>query len=110
MERDFLPHLIVTEKASVARTISKVLGVAARRDGYLDGGGWIVSWCVGHLVELEGAPYLLLGSQPGVPGCLWIVPWAGYPGPGDDLSARPGAVVLAPGARYSRTMALTVCL
>ena len=45
-------NLIVTEKPSVARTISKVLGVTARRDGYLEGGGWIVSWCVGHLVEL----------------------------------------------------------
>ena len=45
-------NLIITEKPSVARTISKVLGVTARRDGYLEGGGWIVSWCVGHLVEL----------------------------------------------------------
>ena len=51
-ERDFLHDLIVTEKPSVARTISKVLGVTTRRDGYLEGGGWIVSWCVGHLVEL----------------------------------------------------------
>ena len=49
---DFLPHLIITEKPSVARTISKVLGVTARRDGYLEGSGWLVSWCVGHLVEL----------------------------------------------------------
>ena len=45
-------NLIVTEKPSVARTISKVLGVTARRDGYLEGGGYLVSWCVGHLVEL----------------------------------------------------------
>ena len=44
--------LIITEKPSVARTISKVLGVTTRRDGYLEGGGWLVSWCVGHLVEL----------------------------------------------------------
>ena len=47
-----MPNLIVTEKPSVARTISKVLGVTTRRDGYLEGGGWLVSWCVGHLVEL----------------------------------------------------------
>ena len=47
-----LYNLIVTEKPSVARTISKVLGVTTRRDGYLEGGGWLVSWCVGHLVEL----------------------------------------------------------
>ena len=45
-------NLIVTEKPSVARTISKVLGATARRDGYLEGGGYLVSWCVGHLVEL----------------------------------------------------------
>ena len=45
-------NLIVTEKPSVARTISKVLGVTARRDGYLEGGGYLISWCVGHLVEL----------------------------------------------------------
>ena len=45
-------NLIITEKPSVARTISKVLGVTTRRDGYLEGGGWLVSWCVGHLVEL----------------------------------------------------------
>ena len=44
--------MIITEKPSVARTISKVLGATARRDGYLEGGGWLVSWCVGHLVEL----------------------------------------------------------
>ena len=51
-ERDFLSDLIIAEKPSVARTISKVLGVTTRRDGYLEGSGWIVSWCVGHLVEL----------------------------------------------------------
>ena len=45
-------NLIITEKPSVARTISKVLGVTTRRDGYLEGGGYLISWCVGHLVEL----------------------------------------------------------
>ena len=45
-------NLIVTEKPSVARTISKALGVTTRRDGYLEGGGYLISWCVGHLVEL----------------------------------------------------------
>ena len=44
--------LIITEKPSVARTISKVLGVTTCRDGYLEGGGYLISWCVGHLVEL----------------------------------------------------------
>ena len=45
-------NLIVAEKPSAARTISKVLGATARRDGYLEGGGYLISWCVGHLVEL----------------------------------------------------------
>ena len=45
-------NLIITEKPSAARTISKVLGATARRDGYLEGGGYLISWCVGHLVEL----------------------------------------------------------
>ena len=45
-------NLIITEKSSVARTISKFLGVTTRRDGYLEGGGYLISWCVGHLVEL----------------------------------------------------------
>ena len=45
-------NLIITEKPLVARTISKALGVTTRRDGYLEGSGWLVSWCVGHLVEL----------------------------------------------------------
>mgnify|MGYP002802604554 FL=1 len=45
-------NLIITEKPSVARTISKVLGATTRRDGYLEGGGYLISWCVGHLVEL----------------------------------------------------------
>ena len=45
-------NLIITEKLSVACTISKVLGATTRRDGYLEGGGYLISWCVGHLVEL----------------------------------------------------------
>ena len=45
-------NLIITEKPSVALTISKVLGATARRDGYLECGGYLISWCVGHLVEL----------------------------------------------------------
>lgn len=44
--------LVITEKPSVAQNIAKVLGANKRHDGYLFGNGWIVSWCVGHLVEL----------------------------------------------------------
>ena len=48
-------HLVIAEKPSVAQSLSRVLGASARRDGYLEGGGYLVSWCVGHLVELAPA-------------------------------------------------------
>ena len=47
-----MPKLIVGEKPSVAQAIAKALGITKRRDGYLEGEEFLVSWCVGHLVEL----------------------------------------------------------
>ena len=47
-----MSKLVVTEKPSVAQAIAKALGITKRRDGYLEGGEYLVSWCVGHLVEL----------------------------------------------------------
>lgn len=44
--------LVLAEKPSVAQSLSKILGANKREDGYLEGNGYIVSWCVGHLVEL----------------------------------------------------------
>ena len=44
--------LVLAEKPSVAQRIAKVLGANKREDGYLEGNGYVVSWCVGHLVEL----------------------------------------------------------
>lgn len=44
--------LVIAEKPSVAQSIAKVIGATDRKDGYLEGNGYIVSWCVGHLVEL----------------------------------------------------------
>lgn len=50
--------LIIAEKPSVAQTIAAVLGATERKDGYIEGGGYAVSWCVGHLVGLsEAAAY-----------------------------------------------------
>lgn len=47
------PHrLIVAEKPSVARDIARVLGVTGRQEGFFEGEGIRVTWCVGHLVEL----------------------------------------------------------
>ena len=47
-----IAKLIVAEKPSVAMSYAKVLGATSRQDGYLEGNGYLVSWCVGHLVEL----------------------------------------------------------
>lgn len=47
--------LVIAEKPSVAQAIAHVLGATARKDGYTEGGGWLVSWCVGHLVGLAPA-------------------------------------------------------
>jgi len=44
--------LVLAEKPSVAQSIAKVLGATKREDGFIEGNGYIVSWCVGHLVEL----------------------------------------------------------
>lgn len=45
--------LVLAEKPSVAQSLAKVLGANKRCDGYLEGNGYVVSWCVGHLVELS---------------------------------------------------------
>ena len=45
-------NLVIAEKPSVAQSIAKVIGATTKCDGYLEGSGYLVSWCVGHLVEL----------------------------------------------------------
>ena len=45
-------RLVIAEKPSVAKSLATVLGANTRRDGYFEGGGHLVSWCYGHLVEL----------------------------------------------------------
>ena len=48
-------RLVIAEKPSVAQAIAAVLGAQEREDGYIRGKDWIVTWCVGHLVELAQA-------------------------------------------------------
>ena len=43
--------LVISEKPSVARTLAGVLGANEKHDGYLSGNGYVVSWCIGHLVS-----------------------------------------------------------
>lgn len=45
-------NLVIAEKPSVALSISKVIGATSRKDGYYDGNGYRVSWCVGHLIQM----------------------------------------------------------
>ena len=47
--------LIITEKPSAAQAIAAVVGALARKDGYFEGGGYIVGWCLGHLAQLVSA-------------------------------------------------------
>ena len=47
--------LVIAEKPSVAQNLAAVIGATIRKDGYLEGNGWRVSWCVGHLAGLADA-------------------------------------------------------
>ena len=44
--------LVIAEKPLVAQSLAKVIGANQKKDGYMEGNGYIVSWCVGHLIEL----------------------------------------------------------
>lgn len=60
--------LVIAEKPSVAQSIAAALGVKNKKDGYMEGGGYLVSWCVGHLVELsEAAAFILRAKKPTFP-------------------------------------------
>ena len=48
-------RLVIAEKPSVAAALAAALGVKNKKDGYMEGGGYLISWCVGHLVELAQA-------------------------------------------------------
>src|SRR3954468_17003927 len=58
-------QLVVAEKPSVARDLARVLGVAARGQHAFEGEHWVITWCIGHLVELE---------EPGTYDARWR-PW-----------------------------------
>ena len=45
-------ELVIAEKPSVALSIAKVIGAKNKKDGYYEGNGYIVSWCVGHLIQM----------------------------------------------------------
>ena len=45
-------QLVIAEKPSVGRSVASVIGATEKKDGYLEGNGYIVTWCIGHLVQL----------------------------------------------------------
>ena len=59
--------LILAEKPSVGRALSSVVGANKTNKGYIEGSGYIVSWCVGHLVGLK---------NPNEYGCGWEQKWS----------------------------------
>ena len=48
-------NLVIAEKPSVARSIAAVIGVTEKQNGYWQGGGYLFSWCIGHLVSFAEA-------------------------------------------------------
>ena len=45
--------LVICEKKSVAQSVAQAIGAREKREAYLEGNGYIVSWCMGHLVEMS---------------------------------------------------------
>lgn len=50
-------RLVIAEKPSVAQSIAAVIGADKRKDGYMEGNGYRVSWCIGHLAGLADAEH-----------------------------------------------------
>lgn len=50
-----MSKLVICEKPSVAKSIASALGVTSRADGYFEGNGYLISWCIGHLIGLVDA-------------------------------------------------------
>ena len=48
-------QLVIAEKPSVARSIAAVIGATQKQNGYMEGSGYLVSWCIGHLVSFADA-------------------------------------------------------
>ena len=66
--------LVIAEKPSVAASIAKVIGADAKKEGYLEGNGYLVSWCFGHLVELAAPDVYDEGLKKWDYGTLPIMP------------------------------------
>ncbi len=54
--------LVICEKPSVGAAVAAALGVTGKKDGYIEGNGYVISWCIGHLVGLVEAAALRVSS------------------------------------------------
>ena len=83
-------QLVIAEKPSVARDLARVLGIRGGGKHAIDGSGQVITWCIGHLVELE---------EPAAYDPAWKA-WRL-----DTLPMLPAAFKLRPGARHARSAA-----
>lgn len=59
-------QLVIAEKPSVAQSIAGVIGANERKDGYMEGNGYIVSWCVGIWLSWHSRMPILMHGKSGV--------------------------------------------
>ena len=57
--------LVICEKPSVGAAVAAALGVREKKDGYIEGNGYVISWCIGHLVGLAEAAAYGMGNSTG---------------------------------------------
>ena len=103
--------LVITEKPSVAKSISAVLGADKRRDGYCEGGNFLVSWCFGHLAELASAEVYDEAYAKWSREQLPIIPESWQPVPVIfPISARPFLITKQRFASATRSMAPVIAI
>ena len=83
-------QLVIAEKPSVARDLARVLGVRGAGKHAIEGAGRVITWCIGHLVELE---------EPAAYDPRWKA-WRL-----DTLPMLPAAFKLRPVAEHARSAA-----
>ena len=100
--------LIIAEKPSVGMTIAKVVGATKREDGYIEGNGYIVSWCFGHLIGLEEPNYYIEEKQQWTLNDLPLIPTEWKFKLSDDKGAKKQYRVLN-NLLYRHDVDLVIC-
>lgn len=58
-------NLVIAEKPSVEQNIAAIIGATAKKDGYMEGNGYLVSWCIGHRWNSPPPIYMVNGMASG---------------------------------------------